>query len=136
MPNVTTQELIEFFRTTKERAIIPYKNSEMIAAVKQSSFKQDIDSLEQLLNEMTDAYIRVNPDKPRETMIRNVQETFVTLAYLADHDPSFEEWKSIGPIDAYVHECDYERVMNLVKKIFGCQKINLMRDVFQYEDQK
>lgn len=132
MQEPTTQDLIRFFETTIVRDI-PFLNSQMVAAVKQSSKEENIGTLEKMLDSMTNAYVRLNPEKSRETMIKNARETFATLAYLADHNPSPEGWKAIGPIDAYAHECDYGRAMSLVRKIFDLKKIDLMRDVFSYE---
>lgn len=132
MPDLTTQELIECLRTTKDKKP-PFPISQMVKAIKQSSMKQDENSLEKLLDTMKEAFIRLNPGKLHKTMIRSARENLATLAYLADCNFSLHDWVSIGPKDAYAHKCDYGKAMNLVKKIFDRRGIDLTKDVFQYK---
>lgn len=131
MAEISAQELIEWLNTTTDRTI-PYKNSQMVGAVKDTSSLQDENSLEQLSDAMVDAYVRLNPDKPYETMVRNARETLATLAYLADHEPaSPAEWVALGPVKAYKSPQLYGAAMSLVKRIYDKKQIDLMRDVFQ-----
>jgi hypothetical protein len=130
MAEISAQELIEWFKTTTDRTI-PYRNSQMIAAVKDAASLKDMDSLEQLSDAMVGAYIRLNPDKSNETMVRNARETLATLAYLADHEPaSPAEWIALGPIKAYKSPQQYGTAMGLVKRIYDNKQIDLMRDVY------
>ncbi len=125
----TIQELIKWFNTTLDRTI-PYRNSEMVAAVKGAASVQDMNSLEQLSDAMVGAYIRLNPDKPHETMVRNARETLATLAYLADYEPSPTEWAALGPVRAYEQPHQHGYAMALVRRIYESKQIDLMRDVF------
>lgn len=129
MADVTTQELIRYFERVKCRGVIPYNNSQMVAAVRESSLKQDSQSLEQLLYVMEKAYCRINFEEPTQTL-RNARDTFATLAYFADHTPSSGEWLSIGPVKAYASREHYGRAMCIAQEIFKNRQIDLMNDVF------
>ena len=131
MAEISVKELIGWFNITTDRTI-PYKDSQMVGAVKNAALIQDRDSLEQLSDVMVNAYVRLNPDRPRQTMVRNARETLATLAYLADHEPaSPAEWVALGPVKAYKSPEHYGPAMDLVKKIYDGKQIDLMRDVFQ-----
>lgn len=130
MTKASIQELIEFLRTATNNTV-PYKNSQMVAAVKDAASLRDMASLEQLSDAMVDAYVRLNPDKPHETMVRNAIDTIATLAYLADHSPSSDEWITLGPVKAYMQRHQYGNAMTLVKRIYDKRQIDLMRDIFK-----
>lgn|SRR3989338_8660571 len=129
MTEVSVQELIEFFETTTDRTI-PYKIPQMVAAVKNAASGEDVDSLERLSDAMVDAYVRLNPNKSPETMVRNARETLATLAYFADHDPTPAEYVALGPVKAYKSPQYYGTAMGLVKIIYDSKQMDLMRDVF------
>ena len=131
MAEISAQELIEWFNTTTDRTI-PYKNSQMVGAVKDAALLQDKGSLEQLSDAMVGAYVRLNPDRPQDIMVRNARETLAVLAYLADHEPSSPaEWVALGPVKAYRQSHQYGSAMTLVKGIYDEKQIDLMKDVFQ-----
>ena len=130
MADITIRDMVEFFRSASARVAIPFANSEMVAAIKEAGLTNDIDSLQQLCDVITNAYVRANTDKPNEVMVRNALDTIATLAYLADHDPGPSEWMADGPVKAY-QRGDLGRAMTLVKKVYDARRIDMLRDVFQ-----
>lgn len=130
MPNLTTQKIIEHLNSTLERDV-PFPLSDMSKAIEKSAMEGDEESLERLLYSMKEAFIRLNPDKPRKAMIISAHENLATLAYIADHKPDPLEWTSVGPENAYKHDCDYGKAMSLVRQIFARNGIDVNKDVYE-----
>ncbi len=125
MSHTTAQELASFYRNFCSGDVTP-PLGEMVSAVRMSSLKKDEDSLEDLLDALMESYVRLNPDKPKNIMIRNAREAFATLAYFADHNPTTpEHYRSFGPGGAYRQPHQHGPAMTLVKKICDKRQIDL-----------
>ncbi|MBI5061873.1 MAG: hypothetical protein HZB67_06210 [Candidatus Aenigmarchaeota archaeon] len=134
MTKLTIQELTSYFRRVRTSETIPYKNSEMVFAVKDASSVDDFRSLSELSEAIEEGYSRANPTEDRKKMVSNARGTLATLAYLADHDPSPLDWMSLGPVAAFADEGCYGSAMSLLRKVYESREIDLMKDVFREED--
>lgn len=131
MEELSAKELIGWLRTTTTK-VVPYKNSQMVAVVRNAALLNDKNSLEELSNALVGAYIKFNKNKPREVMVRNALETLATLAYLADHNPSSPlDWMALGPVKAYQLQQHYGPAMSIVKSIYSEMQIDLIKDIYQ-----
>ena len=122
----TIRDLVEFLETAQSREI-PFKNSDMVSAVRSAALQNDEASLRRLSEAMVEGYIRLNPLKSREIMTQNAHETVLSLAYLADHSPdSSTEWVNLGPEKAYADNQYYGRAMSLVKRTYESRQMDVV----------
>ena len=112
------ETLIEFFENVDGKIRIPFKNSEMASAVRNAALKRDVDSLKRLVLSLEMSYVRANPDKPSELMLKNARSSFLGLAYIADHNPSPFDWMILHPKKAYSSQEHYGPAMSLAKSIY------------------
>jgi len=123
MTTLTTETLTAYFNTTLGRDPIPYKNSEMVHAIRASSLQQDREALEHLLDALEASFVRAIPEN-KETILKHARELLADLAYFADHDPSYREYSTLGPAKAYAQRAQ-GRAMSLVQVIFEKRAIAL-----------
>ncbi|MEK6913174.1 MAG: hypothetical protein AABW47_00700 [Nanoarchaeota archaeon] len=129
MSNITIRELNAFFRKAKEGDTIPFKNTEMVEAVRCASLDGNFIEVLELSETLENAYTTANPNKPKARMIQNARETLTGLAYLADYECSPLEWMEIGPAKAYALKIGKD-AMNLVQKVYENRQIDIIRDIF------
>jgi len=131
MEKITIKELTNFFKQAKEGdRKIPFKNTEMIEAVRSASLEDNFIGILEFSKTLEDSYIITNPNKPKAEMIQNARETLTCLAYLADYPHCYPfEFMEIGPAKAYSLGARKD-AMNLVQRVYESRQIDIVRDIF------
>ena len=117
---VELDEMNQFFRETEDRKI-PYKNTEMVSAIENACLEGKLDLVNDFITTLSDAYVRLNPNKPRKEMLNNAYETIITLAYRVDY-PAKEDFKDM--LSNYL--IDKKETMKMVSSVFDSRGIDLI----------
>lgn len=122
------EELTGFYRTAKNEEL-PYDVNEVISSFRDASIIGDVSSFDQLLDAMTEAYVKVSK-LDHIYILRSARCAFACFAYLADHGEDCTQFDSLNTVEIYEDESRRGLAMNLVKKVFDDRKFDLRSDVF------